>query len=201
MHGDHAFSIVFRDINSSIDSTLNKNWLSNTVFSLVKSKSMESRLFNIEHIIKPVVNMFKDYKGKMCLSIILGYGYRFSCSVDELGNELMQLNSELFRNIALLLKKEYDMHPYCIGDCPDSSFVEFERKKNTSSLNTITFDFSVGGESETDVYYWRVPNYSSFKLETPDSSIIYSLFPKEKIILSKKENLRVGIDPFKLLKK
>lgn len=144
--------------------------------------------------------MFKDYKEKMCLSIILGYGYKFTCTVDECGNELMQLNSELFRNISLLLKKEYDVHPYCIGDCIDSSFVEFERKKNTSGSNTISFDFSFGGKSETDVYYWRVPNYTSFKLETLDSSIMYSLFPKEHITLSKKNNLNVDIDPFKLMK-
>lgn len=179
---------------------MDKNWLSNTVFNLVENKSTESRIFTIKHVIKPVVNTFKDYKERVCLSIILGYGYEFSCGIDELGNELMQLNAELFSNIGLLLRKEHKISPYCIGDCPDSSFVEFERKKNTSGKDTITFDFSVGGSIETDVYYWRVPNFTTGKVDALDSSIIYSLFPKEKITLSKKKNQNIAIDPFKLLK-
>ncbi len=117
--------------------------------------------------------------------------------MDDLMDDIIQLNSELFKQIVPLLTREYGINPYCFGDCPNSSFVEFERKKGS---NTITFDFSFGGNKMTDVYYWKMPNLTTFKWDTPDSSIIYSLFPEEKITLSKKENLNIAIDPLKLLK-
>ncbi|HDZ17076.1 hypothetical protein LCGC14_1197110 [marine sediment metagenome] len=76
---------------------LDKDWLSKTVFKLIENKSMEFKLIYIEHIIRPVINMFNDYKGNFYVSIILGYGYNYTSSGKSLFDELIQLNTELYK--------------------------------------------------------------------------------------------------------
>ncbi len=158
-------------------------------------------MFNIEHVIKPVVNTFNDYKGKLCLSIILGYGYRYNCIEDARLDEIAELNKVFILNIVPLLQKEYGINPmYCFGDCLNSSYVEHERKESFGSTS-LTLNLAVGGDIvDNDYYAWRLLNYTTGKVDDLDTSIIYSLFPKENITLSKKENLNVSLDTFKLLK-
>ncbi len=189
LYRDLAFSIVFREINQVED--YRKDWLAETAHKLVKNKLREVSKIDVEHIITPVINIFDDYKDRKCLSLIFGYGYYYDCAQQEMFNEVFAINKSLLDNTLLLIRNEYGGILTYIGNCLDSSYVEAERKKYTIGSSTITMEFGFG-DSNIDNYAWNIVESGIFQInfKTLDSSLVYSVVPKEQITLPKKEGLR-----------
>lgn len=187
MYGDHGFSMVFREIKTKDDYEI-ENMQKRIMIEQVKKEILHLR---IEKYINPIINVFQDFEEKNCMAILLGYGYSYTCDEKKRIDAVFTVNL----NLSYIILKSFTTLAvpvlYCVGNCYDNSYVEKIRRGKS-----ITLTYSLTGSNpRTDEYSWVTS--SSTKIA---SSTIYSLFPKEKITLPKKEvGLRAEVPPHKIL--
>lgn len=175
------------------------NWLQDVIKKLlenIKEKSTypspnaDNYLFSVELIIDPVISIFEDYKGNLSMAINLGYNYYYSDTISEKRQELHTLlDGDILENIITLISSEYKGRFFAFGFCNDSSYVAFHKKKLMKSmLGNSYFQHVIGDiKNVTDIYLWM----DSLIIKPIDSSIIYSMFPKDKITLSDTKKLKI----------
>lgn len=171
MHADIGMTIVFRNVEKKENYKL--DWLKKTVKSLIQSKSMEAgKSVHVEYIIELVINVFKDYKGINSMAINMGYNYYYDSKDAKVQDDIIySVNKKIILNMTILIKNEYEGKFYCLGICPGSTYVANSKLK----------EHGIGS------LYFGKPNDKWFEYfwKPMDSSIVYSIFPKEKITLPK----------------
>ena len=184
------------------------SWLKGVIKELVKnisekstypSNNIDNALFSIELIIDPVISIFEDYKGALSMGINLGYNYYYSETISEkIFNLHTKLDGEILSNLLTLISAEYKGIFFAFGFCNDSSYVAFHKKKMMKGWFGNSFvQFTFGDESEVlDKYLWM----DSLLSKQINSSIIYSMFPKEKITLSDAKKLKIEEEKLTKLK-
>lgn len=175
------------------------NWLRDVIKKLLKnvkekstypSPNADDSLFSVELIIDPVISIFEDYKGILSMAINLGYNYYYSDIISEKRLELhTKLDGDILVNIITLISSEYKGKFFAFGFCDDSSYVAFNKKRLMKSmLGNLYFQHVIGDmKNVTDIYLWM----DSLISKPIDSSIIYSMFPKDKITLSDTKKLKI----------
>lgn len=133
------------------------------------------------------------------MAINLGYNYYYNDNISEKRLDLhTKLDGDILLNLTTLISSEYKGKFFTFGFCDNSSYVAFHKKKMMKGwLGNSYIQITIGDESNTlDKYLWMDSIFS----KSIDSSIIYSMFPKEKITLSDAKKLKIEEEKFTKLK-
>ena len=157
--------------------------------STYPSQNTDNPLFSVELIINPLIHIFEDYKGTNSMAINLGYNYYYNDIIGEKRIDLhMKIDHDILSNLITLISSEYNGKFFAFGFCSDSSYVEFHKKQKMARIFGNSYiQHVIGDRSEvTDNYMWL----DSLISKEIDSSLIYSIFPKDMITLPDKEKLK-----------
>ncbi len=203
MHADMGLTIVYRSIRKLENYRI--EWLKKTVKTLNESQSQKIKIlgkfadsvgesnlkyfktpeelinlaekgdFNVEFIIEPIIYIFKDYKGVNSLAINMGYNYFYNSKIEEERHDIiLNLNMNIVQHIDLLVRSEYGGKRFCYGISHDNLYVANSKEKELK-VGSLYFGKPPDNLDTIDEYFW--PGF--------DSSIVYSIFPKNKITLPK----------------
>jgi len=208
MHSYVAYSFLFIDVRIKEDFKFDQ--FRKTTTELIEEVAYETKYpplddcideedyeencqFQVEDVIEPVINIFDDFMRRNCIAINTGF-----CSfVKEGFNEdklFEQYNLILMKILVKLtiLIKYYGLLAW--GICFNNSYVEQYHQEHMKTLI-----FCLGKNKDIDKYIWFLfDKKGNITAKKVDSSLIYTVFPKQYITLSKKEPLHIEIDPLKL---
>jgi len=175
MHADIGLTSVYRSIERKTNYKLEK--LKKAVIFLIRELSdliCEENLIRVEYIIDPVINVFMDNKGVNSIAVNMGYNYYYDSIYEEMRHDIVRdLIVKISRNLNILIKSEYGGNFFCYGICFDNLYVASSKNKE-HGIGSIYF--SKKPKDLKDEYGW--PGL--------ESSIVYSIFPKDKITLPSK---------------
>jgi len=140
-----AISQIFYAIDAKDDYKLEE--LCNIVMELIESvsKDNESERWKVEIVTKPIINIFNDFEGKLCLA--LNFGLRIDCYDDYSEYELL-FSGQLGNNITPLIENLYGGYLKIVGRCNDHSYVQ-------NYLNDqFKIPILIDGSTPHDDYTW-----------------------------------------------
>ncbi len=187
MHADHAITIVFTNLKIQDDYRL--EWLRKTVKNSIRDISkkvshQDGKNSNVEYIIEPIIHIFDNYKGLNTMAINMGYNFFYESKYDnEWFDFSFNLNKQLIANVNFLISSEYGGIIYCFGACADNPYVSHQKSKDVYGGMLVQLYGNEPSDGKPKDQFF----YSWFAQGEIDSSIIYSIFPKEKITLPKIE--------------
>lgn len=188
MHADVALTLIFRNLKKSENykvEGLSKNI--KEIFSKTGQEMSDS--IKIEYIIDPIINIFEDSEGINSIAINMGCNFYYTGAkigddFDLLLSHKRQLFLKIMPKVCFLMGFLYQAKPYCFGECVDSTYIAKCKSKEYyggQMLQNYVGEQPDPSDSIIDLYHWlSILNNGYSELDT---SIVYSLFPKEKITL------------------
>ncbi|HEC37320.1 hypothetical protein LCGC14_2332310 [marine sediment metagenome] len=178
MHADRGLTAIYRNIERKNDYKL--EWLKKTVKEVMENqaKKKSNSTINFEYIVDPIINVFDDYRENYTLAIVMGYNYFYN-SEDHYPH---QFEKEVLKSLGFLIGSEYKGVLYCFGISQDVPYVGRQKSKEIfEGLLLQNYVGPIPSDASFDLYAWNVVSEWSWV----DNSIIYSIFPEEKITLPK----------------
>ena len=172
-----AISQIFNAIDVKDDYNLEE--LSKMVMELIESvsKESESERWKVEIIIKPIINIFNDFEGKLCLA--LNFGLRIDCYDDYSKYERL-FSRQLARIIPPLIETLYGGYLKIVGRCNDHSYVQ------NYLWDQFKIPILIDGPISHDDYTWVRQNANKKYEGLIGKYAVFKIFPKEMITLPSK---------------
>ncbi|MHA1191037.1 MAG: hypothetical protein ACTSP9_01920 [Promethearchaeota archaeon] len=180
MHADRGLTAVYRNIIRKDDYKLEllKKNVKDVMESQAKKYSNSNSIVNIEYIVDPIITIFNDNQENNILAIVMGYNYFYE-SEDHYPQ---QFEEEVLNSLGFLIDYEYKGVLYCFGICQDVPYVGRQKSKELYGGTLLTnYVGIIPPDACFDLYAWNVVSERRWV----DKSIIYSIFPEEKITLPK----------------
>ena len=178
MHADRGFTAIYRNITRKDDYKL--KWLKKSVKDAMESLTNKNSnsIYNIEYIVNPIINFFNDNQENNILAIVMGYNYFYES--EEERNYPHLFEKDVLNSLGFLIDYEYKGALYCFGICQDAPYVGHQKSKELFGGRLFqNYVGSIPSDICFDSYLWMVEG------RWVDESVIYSIFPEEKITLPK----------------
>ena len=156
MHADIGLTIVFKDVREVKNYRLDR--LKKTVKAIIKVNSTyytKEIIIDVEYIIDPIINIFKDLEGINLMAVNMGYNYYYDSKYEEERFMVdMTLRARIRDNLAILIPSLYEGRLFCYGVCHDSSYVENSLSNEHFGGRMGSLYLGGGNNDAKDEYDW-----------------------------------------------
>jgi len=173
-----AISQIFYNIDAKEDYKLED--FTNTITEIIESVSKDNEFerWQVETVTRPIINIFNDFQGKICLA--LNFGLRVWC-YDNYAKYELEFSQQLGNNVRPLVEDLYGGYLRIIGRCDDHSYVQ------NYLMEQFKVPILINGSTPHNDYTWIKFDIKRRNEGSIGKYALFRMFPEEMITLPSKD--------------